>query len=73
MRAALTPHGLHVVKTDDFLLDLFDIAPGVVLGCLDAMVASRSRPPVSFEKLLADIAKSAPKFSRAVANYQRGK
>lgn len=67
---ALNPHGLHAVKTDDFLLDLFDIAPGVVMKCLDAMVASRSRPPVSFEKLLADIAKSAPEFSKTVTNYK---
>ena len=67
---AFNPHGLHAVKTDDFLLDLFDIAPGVVMKCLDAMVASRSRPPVSFEKLLADIAKSAPEFSKTVTNYK---
>lgn len=63
-RAALEPLGLHAISPDDFLLDLYDLAPEVARQCLAEQAESTSRPPMSVDEVLNSLALAgAPIFA----------
>jgi predicted nucleic acid-binding protein len=47
---ALEPFGLHAVRPDDFLLDLFDLAPDLVHAIIATQAADASQPPLDVEE-----------------------
>lgn len=64
---ALDPWGLHAIRTDEFLLDVLDLAPNAVFASLIEMSGKRTNPPVAVEQLLRTLARSsAPTFANEV-------
>lgn len=51
---------------DDFLLDLLDLAPEQMLQLLRDQAAALKNPPISLERMLGGLAKSAPRFVELV-------
>ncbi|MDR1117922.1 MAG: PIN domain-containing protein [Bifidobacteriaceae bacterium] len=49
---ALEPCGLHAVHPDDFLLDLFDLAPDLVRRIVETQAADASQPSLDVEDVL---------------------
>lgn len=49
---ALEPYGVEAVHPDQFVLDLLDLSPGVVLRVLHEQVAGLKNPPMTLEELL---------------------
>jgi predicted nucleic acid-binding protein len=67
---ALEPCGLHAVHPDDFLLDLFDLAPNLVRGIMATQAADASQPPLDVEDVLIALGRAgAGKF---VAEFRKG-
>ncbi|MFV0496220.1 PIN domain-containing protein [Mycobacterium sp.] len=61
---ALREWGLHAVTSDDFLLDLLDLNPIRMLGCLIEMSDKRRNPPTTADDLIAALERAAlPKFA----------
>ena len=46
----LEPHGIEAIPPDEFVLDLLDLAPGVVLRVLNEQQASLRNPPKTLEE-----------------------
>ncbi|MEB3048422.1 PIN domain-containing protein [Mycolicibacter sp. MYC123] len=62
---ALRAWGLHAVSSDDFLLDLLDLNPSGMLGCLIEMSGRRRNPPITVDDLIAALGRATvPKFAR---------
>lgn len=70
------PDGIEAQDPDDFLLDLFDLAPATIVELLERQAAALKRPPVEFSALLAGLGKTVPRFEEAVrarcATKERG-
>ena len=49
---ALTPFNVEAIHPDDFVLDLLDLAPGVILKILDDQVRALKKPPVDLAEVL---------------------
>jgi len=49
---ALAPYGMEALHPDDFVLDLLDLAPGVILKVLDEQVQALKSPPMALSDLL---------------------
>lgn len=62
--AALVPWDLHVISSDEFLLDLLDLSPEAVLGSLIEITDKRRNPPVTAMSLVENLESScAPRFA----------
>ena len=62
----LMPDKIEAQGPDDFLLDLFDLAPTDVIELLRRQAAALKRPPVTLEDLLVGLGKRVPRFVAAV-------
>jgi len=49
---ALSPYSMEALHPDDFILDLLDLAPGVILKVLDEQMQALKSPPVALSDLL---------------------
>ena len=49
---ALAPLDLEAIHPDDFILDLLDLAPGVILKALDDQVRALRNPPMEWAEVL---------------------
>lgn len=61
------PDGLEAQSPDEFLCNLFDLAPEAFIEVLREQAADLVKPPVSFEELLARLARVVPEL---VANVR---
>ncbi|MEU4014875.1 PIN domain-containing protein [Microbacterium sp. NPDC028030] len=66
--SVLTPLGLEAIRTDEFLLDQFDLSPGATCRIVKEQSAAMRRPPVEISQLLDRLARSGvPSFAQRVA------
>lgn len=64
---ALDRWELHAISSDDFLLDVLDLNPSMVLSSLIEMVGRRKNPPVTVEEILVALeSANVPRFAREV-------
>jgi hypothetical protein len=63
---ASMPDGIEALSPDDFLGDLFDLAPATIIQILREQADALREPPMSFSELLQRLAKAAPAFAEAV-------
>ena len=59
---ARMPDGVEAQSPDEFLLDLFDLAPSAMATILRNQSEALKNPPVSLEELLAALETTVPKF-----------
>ncbi|MDR1189759.1 MAG: PIN domain-containing protein [Bifidobacteriaceae bacterium] len=67
---ALEPCGLHAVHPDDFLLDLFDLAPELVRRIVATQASGASQPLLDVEHVLIALGRAGVR--RFVAEFRRG-
>jgi predicted nucleic acid-binding protein len=70
---ALAPWAIEVQQPDEFLGDLLDLDPQLVVEVLRVQAAERERPPTSLEEMLGFLAKQVPAFVaevRRLLDYQ---
>lgn len=60
------PEGIRAVSIDQFLGELLERAPGVIVDALWNQATRKKRPPIPVERVLAAIARIAPEFAGAV-------
>jgi len=60
------PDGIEAQSPDEFLCNLFDLDPDAFVELLREQAADLQKPPVSFEELLARLAKPVPELVAAV-------
>ncbi|HHH29989.1 MAG TPA: PIN domain-containing protein [Polyangiaceae bacterium] len=60
------PDGIEAQSPDDFLLNLFDLAPDDMLELLERQAAALKSPPVALDELLTGLGKAVPRFEEAV-------
>lgn len=66
--SAIAPLGLEAIRTDEFLLDQFDLLPAAACRIVTEQSAAMRRPPVEINQLLDRLARSgAPNFAQRVA------
>ncbi|TDP42530.1 hypothetical protein [Nocardia ignorata] len=64
---ALERWGIHAIASDDFLLDVLDLNPSMVLSSLIEMVGRRKNPPVTVDDIpRAPDLENAPRFVREI-------
>ena len=63
------PDGGEAQSPDEFLQNLFDLDPDSMVALLREQAAALTRPPRTFEVLLAGLAKSVPDFIAAVRRH----
>jgi predicted nucleic acid-binding protein len=67
---SVRPHQVKVRSPDDFLLDLFDLAPGVVLRTLNRQAASHKREPKTVNGLLNAVNRAGtPRFADEIRRH----
>ncbi|WP_129667454.1 PIN domain-containing protein [Phytoactinopolyspora endophytica] len=67
---SVNPHQVTVHSPDDLLLDLFDLAPGVVLRTLHRQAASHKREPKTVAGLLNALSRGgAPRFADEIRRH----
>jgi predicted nucleic acid-binding protein len=64
------PEGIEAQAPDDFLCNLFDLAPETMVGLVESQAAALRNPPRSFEALLRGLAKMVPSFAKSVTDYR---
>ncbi|MGW4634776.1 PIN domain-containing protein [Nocardia sp. NPDC004415] len=63
----LSQWGLHAMSSDDFLLDVLDLNPSVMLSSLIEMAGRRKNPPVTVDEIVAALGTAnASRFAREV-------
>lgn len=62
------PKGIEAQSPDEFLCNLFDLAPDAFVELLREQAADLHKPPVSFDELLSRLSKPVPKLVAAVRN-----
>jgi hypothetical protein len=60
------PEGIEAQSPDHFLCNLFDLDRDGIIALLREQASALKKPPITFEKLLDGIAKTAPEFVAAV-------
>ncbi len=63
------PDGVEAQSPDDFLLDLFDLAPQEMVELLRRQAAALKRPAVTLHELLTGLGKTVPRFEDAVRKF----
>ena len=66
---ALAPLDLEAIHPDDFILDLLDLAPGVILKALDDQVRALRNPPMEWAEVLDKLEASG--LVKSVAEIRR--
>jgi predicted nucleic acid-binding protein len=65
------PEGIEVQSADEFLCNLFDLAPDVMVDLLAAQAAALRKPARSLDELLAGLVKLVPDFVELVNAHRR--
>jgi predicted nucleic acid-binding protein len=65
----LAPLGIEAMHPDDFVADLLDLAPAVVIQVLDAQAAALRNPPRRLDDLLVTLENNG--LAKSVAEVQR--
>lgn len=65
----LLPEGLEAQSPDEFLCNLFDLAPEGFVEMLRAQSADLVKPPVTFDELLERLARVVPDLVAAVRQH----
>jgi hypothetical protein len=60
------PFAIEPMHPDDFLLDLYELAPAVVAGAIERQAAVLKRPPMTIDELLDRLALTVPRFAGAL-------
>ncbi len=60
------PDGLEAQSPDEFLSNLFDLAPDALLEIVRSQAADLRRPPRTFEDVLRALDKSVPDFAASI-------
>lgn len=60
------PEGIEAQSPDDFLVDLFDLAPENIVTLLERQAAALKRPPITLDALLTGLGKTVPQFENDV-------
>jgi predicted nucleic acid-binding protein len=63
------PDGVEAQRPDDFLLDLFDLAPHEMVELLRRQATALKRPEVTLHELLTGLGKTVPRFEDAVRKF----
>lgn len=63
------PEGIEAQSPDDFLCNLFGLAPDRMLAIVKEQAAALRRPPVSFEQVLGGLGTVVPDFAAAVKQH----
>jgi hypothetical protein len=58
---AIKPWGLSAISPDDFLLDLLDLSPALVLSEISDQAASMKNPPSEIDDVLISLGKAGVK------------
>lgn len=66
---ALAPLDLEAIHPDDFILDLLDLAPGVILKVIDEQVRALRNPPMEWPEVLDKLEASG--LVKSVAEIRR--
>ena len=64
--ARALPSGIEAQSPDEFLINLFDLAPPTMLALLREQAAALRKPPMTWEELLNRLEKLAPEFVQLV-------
>jgi predicted nucleic acid-binding protein len=64
----LSPFEIEALSPDDFLCDLYDLAPQEIEQILVEQAAGLRNPPMSIDSVIAEIAKTAPTFVAILRN-----
>ncbi|HYO30534.1 MAG TPA: PIN domain-containing protein [Thermomicrobiales bacterium] len=67
---ALSPYNIEAQSPDDFLLNLYGLAPGTLLVILQEQVAALRYPPMSTDQFLEYLSLHAPAFVDLVRRNQ---
>lgn len=67
--ATLEPLGIEAVHPDDFVADLLDLAPAIVIQVLDAQAGALRNPPRRLDDLLVTLENNG--LAKTVAEVQR--
>lgn len=65
------PPGIEAKAPDEFLSDLLDLAPEVMIALLREQAAVLRRPPTTFDQLLDGLARTVPAFVEEVRGWLR--
>jgi hypothetical protein len=63
------PDGVEAQSPDEFLTNLFDLAPDTLVELLRDQAAALKKPPQTFEEIVGAIAKIVPAFAAAVTSH----
>ncbi len=63
------PAGIEALSPDDFLRDLFDLDPPLLVSIVRSQAAALRRPPRTFEEFVAGLSKSVPEFAKAIGQH----
>ena len=67
---ALAPLGIEVIKLDDFLLDIFDLAPEEFAAVIRELVDDAKHPPLSPSDVLNNLAAAgAPEAAAQLRHF----
>jgi predicted nucleic acid-binding protein len=61
------PENVEAHSPDQFLSDLFDLYPDILIGVLRAQAAALRKPPRSFTEIVTGLSKTVPDFAQAVS------
>ena len=64
--AAALPRGIEAQSPDEFLINLFDLAPPAMLAVLREQAAALRKPPMTWDELLTRLEKLVPEFVQLV-------
>ena len=65
------PDGIEAQSPDEFLCNLFGLAPNRTTELIRQQAAALKRPPVTFEHVLGGLAKTVPRFAACVERHAR--
>lgn len=62
--AALISHGIEARHPDDFLVELYELAPEVVADTIERQAAATRRPPLNYDAVLDNLTGQVPRFAK---------
>jgi hypothetical protein len=66
---ALMPYGVEALSPDEFLEQLLDAAPSLMIQTLQEQAADLRNPPLTVADILAQIELQAPRFTARVCEH----
>ena len=65
------PNDIEAQSPDEFLSNLFDLAPATFVDLLRRQAAEKTKPPLTFDDLLGRLSLMVPEFVDEVVRYCR--